>query len=412
MMNKLIKYSIICFVFVIIVFSPEAGVTRSESNCYQQNEDNNLLANADNSFGLKIFKEASVNEKKFSNIIISPLSLSLALSMMYNGADGETLADMGKTLEFNDLSKDRINNSYKNLTNTIVSSDPDVKLSIANSLWIKKAFSVKQEFITTNKNIYNAEVTSLDFSLPNSKDIINKWVANKTNNNIKEIIEEVPVDAVMYLINAIYFEGIWKYEFDKNSVVDSPFILENGTSIRIPVMVNKNNYSYFKNELFQAVELPYGNGNFKMIIFLPDTKESVAKLIKQLDIKNWNKWLNGFEENIKVKIHLPKFKIEYENVLNDELIKLGMKIAFSADADFSGINEDGRLFISRVKHKSYIEVNEKGTEASAVSAIELKRGMRDYIDLNINRPFVFAITEGNTNLILFLGRIMDPTSSN
>ena len=149
-----------------------------------------------------------------------------------------------------------------------------------------------------------------------------------------------------------------------------------------------------------------------MIIFLPDTKVSVAKLIKQLDIKNWNKWLNGFEENTKVKIHLPKFKIEYENVLNDELIKLGMKIAFSADADFSGINEDGRLFISRVKHKSYIEVNEKGTEASAVSAIELKRGMRDYIDLNINRPFVFAITEGNTNLILFLGRIMDPTSSN
>ena len=269
-----------------------------------------ILVEADNLFGINLFQEVLEAEEPEKNVMISPLSVSLALAMTYNGADGDTKEAMEKTLELNGLTVDEINENYKMLIDALASVDPKVLMSIANSIWYEQTFEVEQDFINVNQNYFNAEVSPLDFNNPDAVITINNWVADKTNEKITEIINEIPPLAVMYLINAIYFKGIWKYEFDESDTEEKPFYLSDGTTKDVPMMVQEASFNYFSNDFIQAVEMPYGTGNYSMIIMLPQYNKTLHDIIDQLSNENWNSWLSEFYEAEKVQIHLPNLSIK------------------------------------------------------------------------------------------------------
>lgn len=371
---------------------------------------NQTLAESHNTFGFKLLKQIQ-KEDGNNNIIISPFSIALALSMTYNGADKETKTAMAKTLEIQGIDIDEANKQSSALISNLNNPDPKVEISIANSIWGRKGEIFNSLFLDDNNKYYGAKIDYLDFSNPNSVDTLNGWVNDKTKGKIPTIIEPpIPQDVVMYLINAVYFKGSWTIEFDKKLTKDRQFTLTNGTQIKHPMMEQKkDNFDYLENDLFQAVSLPYGeNKRLKMLIFLP--KKDLTNFIPNLNIANWKQWLSSFRETEGTVI-LPKYKIEYKKELKDSLNLLGMEVAFSPRADFSKIAPN--LFISKVIHKTFIEVNEEGTEAAAVTAVIMMEtsvsfNSKKVFYMEINKPFFFAIQDNQTQEILFTGLITEP----
>ena len=362
-------------------------------------------------FGLKIFK-TMVADQPDSNIIISPLSISMALGMTYNGAATSTLDAMHQTLEFDDLSEDEINQSYLDLLELLTELDPKVRFDIANSIWYREDFDIRESFVNVNQDYFKAEVSELDFSRSDAADIINAWVNASTNGLIEEIVDN-PINplTVMFLINAIYYKGTWTYEFDPESTHEASFYYPDGSSLTCQMMQCKSEFDYFTNDRFQAIDLLYGDGNFSMTIILPNSDIDIDELIQSIDDEQWLEWMDSFSQD-SVQLALPKFKLRYYRKLNDALTAIGMGIAFSGAADFSGMCEGGGLFISEVRHKTYIEVNEEGTEAAAVTSVEIREksiGAGDQpVIMNVNRPFIFAIRERNSETILFMGKVFEP----
>lgn len=366
---------------------------------------------SDNVFGLELFQKVAGNGGSSENIFISPTSVALALAMTYNGSDGGTMTAMENTLGKNGLTLEEINGSYKSLIDALVSADPDVLLEIANSIWYRQGFSVLPEFVDANQEYYDAEVSDLDFNLPGAPDVINTWVDEKTHGRITEIIQQIPAETVMYLINAIYFKGTWLYEFDEELTADDQFYAA-GNSVTVPFMVQEAGVGYAANDDFSMIELPYGQGNFSMVVMLPNEGHATDDILPLLTSENWDQWLDAMTTQ-DVMIKLPKFKFEYKNQLNDELSDMGMGVAFTDMADFTKINPAGNLFISKVLHKSFIEVNEEGTEAAAVTSVEISLTSfpgTQPLQFVADHPFVFAIREKDTGAILFMGLMQDPSS--
>ncbi|MBP7496080.1 MAG: serpin family protein [Bacteroidales bacterium] len=366
------------------------------------------LAESDNHFGIEFFKELNSKEEAGKNIMVSPLSVALVLAMIYNGADTDTKTAMEKALLLEGMTREEINNSYKGLISKLQSLDPKVLFGIANSIWYRDDFPVLQEFINTNKTYYNAEVTALDFNNPSSVNIINNWVASKTNNKINKIIDEITAENIMFLINAIYFKGIWKYQFEKKNTKPYPFHLADKTVKNVDMMEQKADFMVYNDKIFRAVELPYGKGQYSMLVLVPTEDYTVEDIISQLTNENWTKWCNNLTPIEKMIVVLPKFKFKYEKKLNEVLIKMGMGIAFDNNADFSKINPDADLFISKVLHKTYIDVDEEGTEAAAVTVIVVNTTSTLDNYFIADRPFLFVIKEKNTNAMLFMGKVMEP----
>ncbi len=368
------------------------------------------LIEADNEFAFEIFKEVLQNEENEKNIMISPLSISLALAMAYNGADGETKEAMENTLHLHGLSTEDINKSYQSLINALLSVDPKVIMEIANSIWYREDFSVKEDFLNINKTYYNAEVAKLNFSDPASIDIINQWVSDKTHDKIDKIVDQISPMDVMFLINAIYFKGTWKYEFDENDTHEASFYDENGNSLSdVQMMMIKGDFNYTSNDLFHAIELPYGQGNYSMIVMLPQSGVSIDSLVNNMNNEKWKTWMEGFYNRPDFGVFLPKFKFEFEKELEEVLTNLGMGVAFSDFADFTKINSNGGLFISSVKHKTFIEVNEEGTEAAAVTSVTISyTSIEPANEFRADHPFVFIIKEKFTNAIMFMGKVAEP----
>jgi len=344
--------------------------------------------------------------------MVSPFRVSMALGMTRNVASGRTLGAMTNTLGFAGMNDTEINESYKYIIETFSGLDPKVKLQIANSIWYRNNFIVEQPFVITNQQYFDASVTSLDFSSPSAADIINAWVKEKTNQLIPKIIDGIPGDAVMYLVNAVYFKGQWKYQFEKEKTENKPFHLYNGTELQVASMIQHETHSFFPGPGFTAVELPYNQGNYVMTVLLPDAGKTVEDVITQLSQANWNTWSKQFADR-DIQLQLPKFKYEYdEKAMKPILSDLGMGVAFDSDkADFTRINANGGLYISRVMHKTFIETNEEGTEAAAVTAVEVgvtSVGPDQTYYFTINRPFVYFIQEKSTGTILFLGTVMNP----
>jgi serine protease inhibitor len=374
----------------------------------QQQKD---LVVSNNAFGLEIFRAIASNDTESVNSFISPLSISLALAMTYNGSNGATRTEMQNTLQFPNLSQDEINGYFQKLTDELTSIDSRVNLKIANSIWYRQGFSVLPSFLQVNQDYYDANVQSLDFNNPASVNTINNWVSDKTNNRIQKVINNIDPTLVMFLINAIYFKGSWSQEFEKNGTHEQPFYLTPGSSINVPMMHQKGSFNYLTSEKFRAVEMPYGQGNFTMLVLLPKDGYSASDITSALTAENWDSWTSGLNK-AQVEIRFPRFKFEYERTLNDDLKSLGMIKAFSdTEADFTNINPNGGLYISFVKHNSFVEVNETGTEAAAVTTVGVgttSAGPPQYIDFNANKPFIFAIRESTTNAILFMGKVCNP----
>jgi len=400
----------IYFLATMLVAACETNPPVPESKDLNLNLKSLELLASDNVFGLELFQEVMQDAKANENVMISPLSVALALGMTYNGSASTTREAMETTLKLQGLSEDEINDGYKSIIDQLLDLDPKVVMEIANSIWYKKGFEVEDEFINTNKEHFHAEIRSLDFSSPDAVNTINQWVSDNTHELIEDIIDAIPPAAVMYLINAIYFKGTWTYEFDPEKTNLETFFPETGATYESSAMHQETNLNYYQNSLFELVELPYGDKKFSMLVFLPSAENDCFNILAEMDNDNWNDWTNNFNET-NVYLQLPKFKFETFKLLNDPLSSMGMGIAFSDAADFTRINPAGNLFISRVLHKTFIDVNEEGTEAAAVTAVEIEltsaggSGLTHFI---ADKPFLFVIRENSTGSILFMGRLSQP----
>jgi serpin B len=380
----------------------------------QLTEKTARLLEAENEFGFELFRHVYGIETEHENVMLSPLSVSLALAMTYNGANGDTKTAMEKTLKMYGLTPDDINKSYFDLVNALKSLDQKVLLEIANAIYYRNNFSVENNFIKTNKQYYNAEVSALDFNSPQSVNVINDWVSDKTHDKIKTILDRISPQHVMFLLNAIYFKGTWTKEFNTKSTEKLPFYLENETNIQTENMQRLDTLPYTSNNLFSAVQLSYGKGNYNMYVFLPNQDKNLQDMIEKLDEENWETWMKSFNITQNIDIKFPKFKYGYEIKLNDILTEMGMGVAFTGAADFTGINRDGGLKIDYVKHKTFIEVDEKGTEAAAVTIVAIDKtsaGKPQKVAFYVNRPFFYAITEKSTGAVLFMGTVKNPLKS-
>ncbi len=365
------------------------------------------LVQANSKFWLKLFKEIDKDEKN-KNVFISPLSVSMALGMTLNGANGATYDSMRATLDFSNLSRDEINSAYRSLIDLLVSIDPKVQMKIANSIWHRNDFTVEPDFINVNKNYFDASVSGLDFRSPTAVETINKWVNDKTQGLISKIIERIPNLTVMYLINAIYFKGNWTYQFDARNTRDELFTLPNQSRVSTKMMMmQEREHSYFANERLQAIDLPYGGGVYSMTIILPRAGTDLSMFLASFSTTEWESLVNSFSQT-KAMLLLPKFKLEYSTGLKNALERMGMRIAFIPDvADFTRINKNGGLFISEAKHKTFVEVDEEGTRAAAVTSIGIGI-VSAPPEMRVDRPFIFVIREKKSGAILFAGKIVDP----
>lgn len=372
-----------------------------------QSQSPKNIPQAHNIFGFNSIKILAKEEGN-KNVFISPSSIALALSMVYNGANGETKNAMQKTLQFQNLSIATINQESLGLINSLKNPDPQVELSVANSVWAKIGADFKKDFLNTVASYFNATISNLDFSDPNAAKTINAWVSKNTQGKIPSIVSfPIPGDLVMYLINAVYFKGSWTVEFDKKLTEDKNFTTAEGISKKHPLMRQRGNMSYLETEDFQSVNLPYGkNKRLSMYVFLP---KNLNNFVQTLDESKWNNWMKRYGE-MEGTILLPRFTMEYEKGLIPLLTKLGMGIAFQNNADLTGIGKD--LKISEVKHKTYVDVNEEGTEAAAVTSVGISitsvESPEKTFYMEVNRPFFFVIRDNQTQEILFMGTIQNP----
>jgi len=408
---KTITLLLLAFILTSISSCQKDEVQPPENKTIDLDEKSAKLIEADNAFGLEMFQKVRENSDE-ENIMISPLSISVALGMAYNGADGDTKAEMEQAMKLNGLTTDEINASYKMLISALQSVDEDVVFEIANAIFYADIMEVKPRFLDVNKTVYDAQVERLDFSSPEAVNTINAWVADKTNDKITKIIEKLdPLDR-MVLLNAIYFNGVWSKEFDEEGTHELDFYKSDGSTIEVPMMHKMEKLDYTTNNLFKAIKMPYGNGQYKMVIFLPANENNSQDVIDELSVTNWKNWMNEFETTDRVNITMPRFKFEFEAGLNELLKQMGMQKAFiPGGANFSKISEV-ELYISAVKHKSFIDVNETGTEAAAVTSITFTTTSAGNelptVPFFVNKPFVFAITENDTDAILFMGEVQNP----
>lgn len=386
---------------------------RSGPEKEQSKVDDRFIA-ANSKFAFKLYEQA-VKHRGQKNLLISPTSVMLALAMTYNGAEGETRRAMADALSLQGISLEDVNRAAADLTAALSSTDPKVQLQIANSLWAKKAFTLKPAFVQRSKQYYAAEVTSLDFADPTAPETINSWVSRNTDGRIKEAVERIESEVILFLINVIYFKGQWQYTFEKEKTKDDVFRLAGGRQKKLPMMFQSGKFLYQKGKDFQAVVLPYGTGQVNMFIFLPDENTPLEQFERNVTQENWEAWLRGFRL-APGELTLPRFKIEYAAKLNQMLKALGMAEAFDPTrADFSGLVEspqNNRVYISEVKHKAVAEVNEEGTVAAAATVVVVgvtsAQLPQENFVMKVDRPFFFAIRDNATGNVLFMGSVVDP----
>ena len=364
----------------------------------------------DNAFAFNLFREVATSDDK-ENAFISPLSVTMALGMLFNGTSPDARAEMASVLGMSNFSDTEVNEYYQTMMQALLKIDPLSAISIANSIWSEKTFPVKQSFIDVNKKYYDAEVQSLDFLLQSTLDAINNWCAQKTNDKIEAILDQIPPNAVMYLINAVYFKSKWKFEFDNKYTKTTKFTLENGTQIDLDMMSQTATIPHYADEMLQCIEMPYGNQAFSMVAILPDWSKTLDDLVNYLDNTVWNTMLFNFHER-EVTVQFPRFKQECEFQLKNPIDNLGMHLIFHPGGNLNSIADDSEICVSRIIHKTFVEVNEEGTEAAAVTAVETIKtsagGSPQPVPFYANRPFLYLIKENSTGAILFIGRMDEP----
>jgi serpin B len=378
-------------------------------------QDTEKLATADNGFAFDLLKQIA-KEQPGENIFISPFSVSSALQMIGNGAAGETKTEMRRVLKTENLPPDQLNAACKEL-NQSLNSQKDVILNLANGIWFQKDFQLKPGFISENKNFFQAELAPVDFRNPKSADIINDWAEKKTRGKIKDVVQfPFPPLTRVILANAIYFKGKWAEPFDKHQTKPLAFHLAAGGEKQTPMMSQHRHFSYLETDDFQAVQMSYAGRRLEMILFLPKPNSSPQKLLAKLSGNSWQDDVLSQFGDREGTVVFPKFKLDYNVELNEPLENLGMRQAFSSAANFSAMS-DGLLFISEVKQKSFVAVDEEGTEAAAVtmevnSASAIEMNPPKPFEMIVDRPFFFVIADVQTQTILFMGIVNEPKADN
>ncbi len=368
------------------------------------------LVEANTDFAFNLF-HILLKETPGQNLFISPAGVSLALAMTYNGAAGDTAAAMAEVLRFGEMELEEINAAFADLRTILQNPDPKVELALANSLWARQGKEFYEDFLQRNHDYFGAEVTELDFDLPDAAATINRWVVQQTAGKIKDLIE-APIHplTVLFLINAIYFKAVWTEPFDPVQTREIPFTLPDGSSKEHPVMFREGQFRCLEQEGFQATSIPYGKTQrIGIYVFLPESGQNLESFYERLTPEAWNSWMDQFQET-EAYIGLPRFKFEYEASLNEPLKAMGMEIAFNdSAADFSRMKPvPPRMFIAEVKHKTFVEVNEKGTEAAAATSVEITEESSPTFCMIVDRPFFVSIVDHKTGSLLFMGSVTDP----
>jgi len=364
-------------------------------------------------FGVGLYREM-LKERPSENIFISPASVGFALAMTMNGAAGETRDAMANALKLTERSPAFVNVVDSTFISKMNDTIGGVTLSVANSLWAREGVTFRKDFLTTNERYYGAEIQTLDFRSSEAPARINGWVAAKTHNRITKIVDEIDGSTILFLINAIYFKGTWTKEFDTSLTREEPFHLTDSATSPRPMMRQSGKYDYLEGDGFQAVRLPYGDGRIGMYVFLPARGSSLERFHEGLTGEKLNAWIGHLAPRAGT-IRLPRFRIEYEATLNQSLSALGMAVAFDPNrANFTRMFEaaGANAYIHEVRHKTFVEVNEEGTEAAAVTSVEMRvtsvMEEEPPFELIVDRPFFIAIVDGKTGLVLFMGAIVNP----
>jgi serine protease inhibitor len=407
-MVKMKRLSILAIFVVCLFASSDAGLRAQTPTPADGAAEK--VAQACNAFGFELLARTA-RALPNQNVFLSPAGGALALAMVENGAEGATRRQMAKTLRWDGFTLSEINQANAALLDRLSNLDPKIQLRIADGIWAAKEAPIRPEFVSVNQNSYHAEVATADFGDPATVRQINQWASRQTGGKINDFLEP-PLDPGLRLIvlNAIYFKGDWTVPFDKKLSRDLPFTLAGGQSVPRPRMSRFGAFDYYEDDELQAASLPYEGGKISMIVFLP--RHGLGAMVQNLSAETWSRRLKSLSSR-KGRVELPRFKLEKKYDFTHALAAMGMPLAFSREADFSGISSE-RLLISWVRQQSYVDVNEEGTEAAAVTGVGIAPAMAaprrepPPFELMVDRPFIVALRENQTGLILFLGAIMDP----
>jgi serpin B len=367
------------------------------------------VLSASNEFAFDLLRDVHARESESPNVVLSPLSASMALGMAMNGADGATYDEMRAALGFGSLAREDVNAAYRNLMDLLLGLDPSVEITVANSTWARDGFPFLPSFYDVVAQFFDAEAHVLDFASDQAPAVINGWVEEQTHGRIDTIIEQIRPSAVMFLLNAVYFKGSWRTRFDVRDTRDAEFHLDDGGSVQVPMMHASNlevRMAYDRDA--QIAELPYGAGAFTMVLVQPPPASTLADLVAGLDAATWDRWMGALGTLIDADLAMPRFEIEYDRVLDETLQAIGMQQAFDGyRADFSRMSAVDGLYIEEVRQKTFLRVDEEGTEAAAATSVEVGLVSAPPA-MRLDRPFLLAIRERHSGTILFIGAIGDP----
>jgi serine protease inhibitor len=366
-----------------------------------------------NDFAFELLRQVRARRTS-PNTFLSPLSASMALGMTLNGAANATFDSMRVTLGFENLTQGEINRSYHDLTEMLVGLDPHVELLIANATFARQGFPFLQSFFDTVTTWFDAEAQTLDFGDPSAVNAINQWASDNTKGLIPEVIDEIDPDLILFLLNAVYFRGDWTSQFDEAKTADAPFTLADGTEVQVPTMRDDVRYGLHPTENALLGELPYGGQAFVMDVVVPRDTATLDGLLASLDAQTWADWTTGLPEDYNDgdprRISLPRLQLQTDDTLNAPLTNMGMGIAFDPlRADFTRLTPVGAR-IDFVKQNTYLEVDEEGTTAAAVTTVGV-RPISMPMPFVVDRPFLLVIRERLSGTILFIGAIGDPRAS-
>jgi serpin B len=378
--------------------------------------DEESLVDGNSAFAFDLYQAL---KERDGNFFYSPYSISLALAMTYAGARGLTAQEMADTLHFL-LSQENLHPAFNSLDAELAKrgqgakgkDDEGFRLNVVNAIWGQKDYKFLAEFLDVLAENYGAGLRTLDFikEPEKSRITINDWVSKETEGRIEDLIPQGAIDVMTRLVltNAIYFNAAWEFPFSEDMTADGSFHLLDGSLVTVPMMKQTESFGYADGNGYQAVELRYDKGELSMVILLPEAGNFEA-FEKAIDAQTVNTIIKNLQK-AEVDLTMPKFKFDSEFSLKDNLIKMGMPAAFTDKADFSGMTEGPELYIDAVIHKSFVSLDEKGTEAAAATAVIMKLTSMPVktAEVTIDRPFIFLIRDIDTGAILFVGRVMNP----
>lgn len=411
-MNTIISVPVTIIVSCIFLSGSGGKISRVDDTGASL-EGVEVIIDANNEIAFELYSQFN-QENKDSNIFFSPYSISIALTMTYEGAKGQTAKEMQSVFHIPEDAKVRRPN-FARIFNEINKKDKEYKLSTANALWAQKDYNFLEEYTNNVEKYYGGKVTNLDFTGEGEKcrQIINKWVEDQTNDKIKDLIPQGVLNAYTRLVltNAIYFKGTWVKQFDEKDTKEEDFTMTSGNAVKVTMMRltgDDAKFNYAETDEIQILEMPYHGEDVSMLIILPKGND-LANIEKSITLEKLSEWKNMLNER-RVDIFIPKFKFETKYFMAKALSDMGMPTAFGSTADFSGMDGTRDLFIQNVIHQAFVEVNEEGTEAAAATGVVMgitSVGPRIPI-FRADHPFIFIIQERETGNILFLGRVSDP----